>query len=299
MGESSVSGFRTLSHLVREALERLPQMPGDQPGDIREAAAALAMATWGPAWVARQPALINAAALALHMASRQEMTDVRPGAARLVAETDLHSLPSEPPRLLRAPAVLLEVRHPDRERLTGDCVSLGAYQHDGGWYLLGLDAPDGIWGGLWRPTWGGEDLTAGVRLETHPLIEVQPGEHYERMTAAARLLVVLGLLLDAEGAPMREERERQAQRRGSAAERAGMGGWTTRHLYLDDRRAGGAGGVGGAGPVEGRAEQEVPVRGHLKRQPHGPGGTLRKWLWVEGYEARRWVGVRPRRTVVH
>lgn len=295
-----MSGFRTLSMLVREALERLPRMPGEEPGDIREAATLLAVGTWGASWVQRQPAMVNAAALALRMAGRLELTDVRPGAARLVAETDLHSLPAEPPRLLRAPAVLLEVRHPDRERLTGDCVSLGAYQHEGGWYLLGLDWPAGIWGGLWRPEWTGGELAAGVRLETHSLIEVQPGRHYELIAAAARMLVVLGVLLDAEGAPMREERERAESRRSSAAAQAGMGGWTTRRLYLDDRRAGGAGGSGGGGAADlsDRAEQDVPVRGHLKRQPHGPGGTLRRWIWVEGYEARRWIGPKPRRTVV-
>lgn len=291
--------FRMLSDMVREALDVLPTMPGPPPTELRLASSLLAVGTWGEVEVMRQPALVNIAALALHMAGRIELTDVRPGAARLVAETDLHALPDQPPRMLRAPAVLLEVRHADRERLTGDTVSLGAYQHEGGWYLIGLEYPDGIWGGMWRPEWSGGELTDGVRLETHPLIEVQPGEHYERMAAAARLLVVLGLLLDADGAPVREDRERSAPTK-IRGEPNPVGGWTTRHLYLDDRRAGGGGsGSGEPADLSDRDAQGVPVRGHLKRQPHGPGGALRRWIWIEGYEARRWVGPRPRRTVVH
>jgi len=294
--------FRLLSDFVRDALEVLPRMPGVAPEGIREASALLAMQTWGPRLVAEQPLLTNMAALALHMSARLEVADMRPGAAHLVHATDLHSLPAEPPRLLRAPAVLLEVRHPDRERLLDPLVSVGAYPHEGGYYVVGIDWPDGAWGGMWRPTWGDGDLASGIRLETHPMIEAQPGEHHDRIAAAARMLVVLGLLLDAEGAPLRQERETVARPAHSAASRAGVPERTTRHLYLDNRRgtsSSSSSSSGGHADLSDREQGEVPVRGHLKRQPHGPGGSLRKWVWIEGYEARRWVGSRPRTTVVH
>lgn len=47
--------------------------------------------------------------------------------------------------------------------------------------------------------------------------------------------------------------------------------------------------AGEPAPPEGLTLAATPVRGHLRRQPHGPGASLRRWQWVEGYEARRWV----------
>jgi hypothetical protein len=43
---------------------------------------------------------------------------------------------------------------------------------------------------------------------------------------------------------------------------------------------------------------EVEVRGHLKRQRHGPGNGQVKWIYVPGYSARRWVAPRPTRIVL-
>ena len=37
-----------------------------------------------------------------------------------------------------------------------------------------------------------------------------------------------------------------------------------------------------------------PVSGFLRRQPHGPGGSLRRLIYVPGFESRRWVAPRVR-----
>ena len=48
----------------------------------------------------------------------------------------------------------------------------------------------------------------------------------------------------------------------------------------------------------GRVGNQAVVKGHLKRQPCGPRGSERKLIWVERYEARRWVAPGPVRVVV-
>ena len=76
-------------------------------------------------------------------------------------------------------------------------------------------------------------------------------------------------------------------------------GPVVRRVYLDEppaRARSSSGDPGGA--VEGRLGLEVPVRGHLKRQPYGPAQSLRRWVYVESYEARRWIAPRPLRLVV-
>jgi hypothetical protein len=307
-----VSGLRfvTLSRLVLDLQARvrvtradddpaLRTLLTDATSDLRTRAAALAVLHSGVDVVDGAPALVNVGALALAAVPRLTVHSVRPGAAGLVHATDLHSLPGEPPRLLRR-AWLLEVRRPEAgERLFGETVSLGGYDLDGRTYLVGLDYPDGVHVAGWRPAWGERDLEVALpHGESSPLIE-DVDAHHEWAREAARFAVVLGLLLDAEGAPLRREDDRRDTAGKPAARGPGRPGeYVVRHLYLDDSPANRAGGSGGVS-VPGTLAAQVVVRGHLKRQPCGPGGRERRWIWVGGYEARRWVAPRPARVVVH
>lgn len=284
--------FATLLELVQEALPYAREMPEAIP--FREAATTVAVACWGPTAATSGPELVNVAALALRARERLVAHQVRPAAARQVAETDVHSLPDAPPRLLRGPW-LLEVRRPETgERLWGDTVALAGYEVEPGTtFLLGLGA--GGWCRVvhWRPRWTGEDLDEGTHQHASPLVD-DMSAHQEWAREAARFAVVLGLLLDAEGAPLRvnEERQRETARR---AKKGGTGaeGVRVRHVYLDEERV-----VRASAPVPqgsgmdgtaGRLAEQVLVRGHLKRQRHGPGNREVKWLYVAGYSARRWV----------
>ena len=294
------SDFRRLSEWVQDALTALVQMPGQPTGDPRVDAALVAVAAWGRRRIEEAPISTNIAELAVNLGGRLEVMDVRPGAAATVHATDLHALPGEPPTLLRRPAFIIEVRRPDKgEALFGQTACLGGYHRDGTWFLVGLDLDGNATMARWTPRWTERELAEGVPAETDSPLVSDVSAHREWAMQAARFLVVLGLLLDAEGAPLREERETtEAPKLRGAPHPAG--GWTTRHLYLDDRRSSSGGsGAGEPADLSDRADAEVPVRGHLKRQPHGPGLALRKWIWVAGYEARRWVGPRPRMTVVH
>lgn len=262
---------------------------------LREAAAVLATRGYGLETVTAQPALINLAALALSGRERLVVHHLRPSVPRLVAATDLHALPDAPPPLLAGPW-LVEVGRPERgERLWGDTWCLGGYLLDGVHYLIGLEG-GGIHVVPWRPRWAGGELAEGVSTERSALIdEGLLTEHVTWGREAARFAVILSLLLEAAGAPLRE-REEDVPRppRGTPRAAPQARPWTVRRVSLTpeeerDQAARPAGaGVGAAG-AEGRVEATVRVRGYLKCQRHGPGNSLKRWIWVEGYAARRWV----------
>jgi len=286
----------------QELLAMLAERPQAPP---RKRAAALALARYGRQTLEETPTLVNAAALALAPCERRVVHQVRPGAVSLVHATDLHTLPGQAPRLLRAPAIV-EVNRPERgDALWGKTASLGAYELDGAIYLVGVEYPDGAIVARWRPRWGERDLDAGVDRDASMSSMIDDvDEHHAWACEAARFLVVFGLLLDAEGAPLRREDERAGKRRQREERpQSDRPEWVTRHIYLDERPASSGApadsprGSPAAPPADAR-EDVVAVRGHVKRQRYGEGREKSKWIYVESYEARRWVSPRPVRLVV-
>lgn len=242
------------------------------------------------------PELINIAALAEAMrATRQEVHVVTHDAAALVDATDLHALPSEPPRLLRAP-VIVQARHPLRQLLVGSVVEFGLYAGEGEEsFVVALTDDGGALVGTWRPRWTGEDLDETVALDTSPLID-DVSAHRDTMRQITRWLVVYAMLLEAQSTPLAEHTPRRAKgkRRRAASP---LTEWVERRIHLDDSVASGLGSPGGAARADGLVPAEVPVSGYIRRQPYGPGGSLRRLVYVRATTARRWVSPRPRRTL--
>jgi hypothetical protein len=223
--------------------------------------------------------MINLGALAVSSRCQPATYLVRPAASRLILETDLHSIPDAPPRLLRAPGIV-ETRRPETgERLWGDYVSLGWYVLDGAICLLGLEYPDGFVFGRWVPDWSGADLEPQLH---HSGGTVGPADEIDEFVReAARYLVTLGLLAEVEDGPLRIELDKR--------ERA------TRHVYRDDDRVAPPRSTPAADATEGRVAEPVAVTGHIKRQRYGEGRAKMRYIYVAGYQARRWHG--PRWTV--
>ena len=271
--------------------------------DPRKPAGELAAREFGER-VVGAPELVNIAALALAM-DRLVVHDLRRPVPETVSQTDLHTLPDEPPSLLRRP-FLMQVRDHAAEALCASpfdgshTVGIGGYELDGTWYLVGLSYPDGCVVARWRPQWGGGDLEAGVVREDAGNLVADIDGHEDWGRAAARFVVVLGMLLDASSTPLRtrDAGPQVARRRRGESQPARP--WATRRVYLEGIPKGGGGGESDPSGIapEGRSAEEVPVRGHLKRQPHGPGGKERKWIYVAEHSARRWVAARPVRVVV-
>ncbi len=291
--------WRALSELVGEL--HAARDPSRETGDVLQDAAALAYRVHETRLLAA-PLLVNLAALARSM-PRITVHRVSSGAAHLVDDTDLHSLPSEAPALLRG-AWIAEARNPEREALFGQTACLGGYPLHDSIFLVGLDWPDGGYVARWRPRWEGSELEEGVLRDASPMIE-DVDLHHAWSREAARFAVVFALLLEAEGSWLGVEDEASVrfhdQRRRAPSKAVGGPGWIVRRVYLDEprraRRAPRPAGEAGM-LLEGKSPVTSMVRGHLKRQFYGPGRALRKWVYVRSYEARRWIAPRPLRVEV-
>lgn len=289
--------FQSLSDVVRRILARSSAPPSSM--GLRERGAMRAFEVWGPDAVLETPTMINCGALADELASRVVVHSLRPGVCQLVHDTDLRSLPSEPPRLLRG-AWLLEARHASRgETLFGATASLGGYVLDDTIYLVGVQYPDGAYATGWRPRWEDGELPEGRVVERSPLVDEHDHASYSQWAReAARFALVAALLLESEDAPIHRDDERQPVGRASGGGAATE--WVTRHVTLgpsSPREAASGGGLAGAREDD-AALALVNVRGHLRRQRHGPGNAQTKWVYVAQYSARRWVAPRPLRIVV-
>lgn len=275
--------------------------PALETGNLRQDAALLVYRVYQAGGLA-DSVLVNVGALALSM-PRLTVHRLSSGAARLVHETDLHSLPAEPPTLLRR-AWLLEARNPSRESLFGATVCLAGYPLEDSIYLVGFDWPDWAYAARWRPRWEGRDLEEGLPQEVRsPLLE-DVDRHKEWARDAARFAVVFALLLEAEGSELVAEDEPSARarrpRRREPRDDGRAGTWLVRRVYLDEPRREGISRRprGETALLDGRRPIRALVRGHLKRQFYGPGRSLRKWVYVRSYEARRWIAPRPLRVEV-
>jgi len=285
--------WTSILDLVTEALPVARSLPAGLT--MREASAAVAARQWPDRLTDGTEALVNVAALTYAGRERLQVHSIRPAASRLVSETDVHSLPGEPPQMLRRPWLVESSRQQLGEALWGSTVALAGYPlEDGRIVLIGIQWPDGAAVGVWSPRWEERELPDGGTYAGSVLEGVDADALGAWTSEAARWAVTLALLLDSEGAPLRQvdERSGEARRRGAAAR-----GVSVRHVYLDERRAAltRPGGEGAPVDAEGRLLQSTWVRGHIRRQPHGTGRRETKLLYIAGHEARRWVlpGVRP------
>lgn len=261
------------------------------PGGLREQAAALCFAEFGPGVDDLPAEMVNVAALAVSMRSRIVVHQASDGIAGTVAATDLDEYPPEPPRLVRG-AWVIESRVPHRP-LFGSTCDVGGYWLEDVLYLVGLQYPDGATVAPMRPTWGG-GLITGVRTDDPVLGDATALDDWS--VQAMRFAVVLGVLMDAERTPVvATSRPSFAKRRPTGTARQSQ--WTLSRLYIDRAYQSRSGG-GGAADTEGKREATVAVRGHLKQQAHGPQNTLRKWVYVAEYQARRWVSPLPARRII-
>lgn len=281
-------------HVLHRRLQRLPHINDiAASGDIKLAAAVMAAASRDLPQ-ARLPVFINLCAYAIASPARIVLYQPTRPVVDLVDGTDLRSVPSRRPFVFDRPFILAS-RDPQYP-LVPPTAEIGCYAIGETFFLIGLNYPDGVWTSSFRPTWTGEDLDDGRRpAALEPWVPVERRADYDvQNLGAIRFALVLALLLEAEGAPIRVEEKapgnKTARRR---AERAGAEpSWTERRIYLEARAATRRPpSTSDSDPHElgHLVEDKTRVTGHLKMQAHGPGGKLRKVLYVEGYERRQWV----------
>jgi hypothetical protein len=277
--------WRSLSWFVCEYRRQVPPRQRAirvaEPDAIRTALA-ICDGAFGSRFASENPSAINVAMLAVQTRYRPRIYTVRPSVSRLVAETDLHSTPPEPPGML-AEGGIIEARRPELgQRLFENVASLGWYHYAGKLYIVGLFYPDGIITSSWLPRWGEGDIADGAPAA----IVGDREDHLAILDAALRYLITLGLLVEAEGAPLRVVID--AKDRSLADIYAGDNPRPPPDADLAVEP------TPGAGAIPGLVLEPTRVRGHIKRQRHGAGGALRKWVYVSSYAARRWFDPRFR-----
>lgn len=265
------------------------------PGtDLRESAALLTILAYKG--MAATSAAINVAALALSM---ERLVVYRPHRSAIdqVDATDLNSHPAAPPRLFHSPFVI-ESPDPRNISLFADVVSVAGYSLDGRWFVIFWRYPDGCGVFEWGAHWQAErDADFDVVSENSLLVPNK--EEWDGLARQSiRFAIILGLLLDADGTPVeqRTEKPQRPEARRYGQKRAPATGWETRHLVVPAGRR-------PASEVrpepqlettrEGLLLKPVEVRGFLRRQTHGPRNSERKWIYVEGFQSRRWVSPLP------
>lgn len=226
---------------------------------------------------------VNVAMLALLTNAQPPTWLCRPSASRIIHETDLHSIPTLPPAIMRQPGVI-ETRRPETgERLWGDVASLGWYSFGETYWLIGLSYPDGYMVARWTPKWTGEDLDEQLPA-LDPSALVSPDKRdafYDFAFSAARYLLVLGLLAEADPSPLRIMFDKSDKSR------------KRRDVYLDEKSAQSRPRDPSPVPLlDGRHAVDVDITGHLKRQRYGEGNAKVKWIYVHGFSARRWISPR-------
>jgi hypothetical protein len=244
----------------------------------RARASALAMLARDTGVIPEHPFYMAVASLTLALDPRPLVHELGPGVAEAVDATRSHALPPEPPRLLRR-AFVLESTHPEQGgRLFDDTWCLGGYSLDGAIYLCGITPENRAFFGSWRPRWGSGD-EVGVGAGEDGLVraggEGEDPEAELRAWArrAARFALTLGLMLEAEGTPLRwsDTRDRLTGPRGKR-KRVGVrrGAWVMRRVSLDGpppagvgRSEGGPAGGASPGRVAAGAAPREGARGRV------------------------------------
>lgn len=263
-------------------------------GDFRTDAALAAASVFGREKVLAEPLFVNASALANALGEHPVVHELHPGAIEIIANTDLHSLPGQPPLLLDSAFVLTGINRP----LFGDTIDLGVYPvPDGGYGILGMDWVAGEFL-LWHPTWEAKEIVLGD-------VPIMPGVDIDKLTSfgreAIRFLMVYALLLEADKTPIEVNTQKRKHKRSVAQKQAelGRGEWIIKRISLTTRRIYKTDSAGHGQEVKGdRILAPTIVSGHLAYQAYGKQWSLHRWIYVDVYEARRWIAPGPKRIII-
>jgi len=267
--------------------------PETRSGDLRKDAGLAAVKNLGVNTVNSLPIWINIAALKLSM-DNLIVHQVTPGVSGMVDVTDLRSIPSETPKLLEK-SWLIESKKPEIP-LFDSTSALGGYKIDASIGIIGMDYPDGIRFTLWTPKWGGGEISQIGDFT--PILDVDP-VYYNWAMHAVRYVLVLSLMLEADKSPALIDAGSKSTKKKLSKTGSRKNPWVVRRIHLmrtasykhDGERS-------GSSIKEGKVQETVFVRGHLKRQVVGKGRKERKWIWISSYDSRRWIIPGPRKIVV-
>lgn len=212
------------------------------------------------------------------------------GVCRKILNVKIENLPEEYPQFLKSP-FLIEAK-PDLH-LFDDVHTIGGYIDDKGVFIIIAYC----------------DLNSIVLKKDNPFIggklddinfetKDEFAKNYE--TKARNIfpfIIVLALMLEAEKSPVlidggnKKSKKRNKNAKGSD--------WVERRIYIDAKYYSRHGDTDNT-PMDkdGKVKREVYIRGFLRHQQYGPRHSLRKWIYVEGFESSRWTNTGDKKITV-
>lgn len=245
--------------------------------------------------------------LAMALKPTASYFEIKKEAAKLINNTQVNYVPHQPPGIMRRAGLVAAARIDKGGTLIDDIISIGWYIYEEQYGVIVQTRPDRNYpnGNLlfftFNPRWSGESLPTDNDIENNPLLTDVEAAGLMIGAKALRFLIVLGILMGAEQTPLREEIA--PVKRGTPKGNTKPTAWVTRHVYLSEQR-----------PLkdyispsemeqairEGLTLEQVEVRGHIRRQRHGPGNSLVKEIYVRGFLSHRWISPdQNRRVIVH
>lgn len=282
----------TLTQLV----QKIPRIKYAE--DFRENAGIAAARTFGVQALQELPIFVNIAALTYALGESPIIYELKNDALELIDDTDLRSFPRETPSLLSSACIVEN----NTGVLFGETTDLGIYpMPDGRIGIIGLTGRDqggGAFFTAWNPKWGEHDISEFGRFETD-----SDEETYKTWAQdAIRFLIVFSVMLEAEKRPIviTEAQKKQAKSVKIAERKKGRSGWriksismTTQRKYPSHEKT-----EHEKADLEDKLSRQVYVSGHIAHQAYGPQWSQHRWIYKEGYEARRWIAPGPRKIIV-
>ena len=314
----------SLAEIVRRAWVHARAKPHHAQGSPLQAAAfSLASQEYGLEALLRNSGLINCAAAAILCHDRFEVTEMSPGAASLVDDTDLCTVPSVAPALLARPLLLEAAKGARAPLWPRGPVSVFCYPYralDGreGYYLAKLTTADRFVGGFWYPRWSGEPIEASVPAELYDVslaeafakgsragFATADEQHCREVAKIAQYVLTLAILWEARNTPLRVTEDREAERASARSRRppppvqcASVRRVTLRPLDAPE----GSRTLRTQAPTRDDAETEranhktitvsTTVRNHVQRYHCGPNRERIEWRFKARASALRWASER-------
>ena len=92
---------------------------------------------------------------------------------------------------------------------------------------------------------------------------------------------------------------RKARKRNKSKNTDASADWVERRIYINAKYdTGKSGGNSSRMDKDGKVKQGVFISGFLRHQPYGPKHSLRKWVYIDGFESSRWANREDKRITV-
>jgi len=203
---------------------------------------------------------------------------------RKILSVRIENLPDEYPQFLKNP-FLIESK--PGKYLFDDITTIGGYINDEGIFVIIA------YGDINSLVLKEENPFNGIRLDKINFYTNDDNSkaHENKAKNILPFITVLSLMLEAERSPVLIDDGNKKTRKRNRGQSKNSGGadWIEHRIYLDALYSSKNEYTNHA-PMDkhGKIKRDVFIQGFLRNQPYGPKHSLRKWIYVEGFESSRW-----------